>query len=161
MMNLVSICTADQCLCFGYIPVCRKYTESVDFQDIAHGFSGYCPWIQWTVRTMDLSGQSPRYSQWTIPWAHWTKSKVQWTMSMGSLDKVQSKVDIVHGQCPVCLEYLDFVHCVHCVHGHCPLIPWTNSRQTGQCPLNPRPPWTLSMDTESMEWTFYRLVYSK
>ena len=100
------------------------WTLSMDFLDIAHGFPGHFPWSQWTVWTISMGsvdkvqwvqadwtvskdnihwvpGQSPWYSV-QCRWFHWTKSRVQLTLSMDivqplfkSLDEVSGTVDIV------------------------------------------------------------------
>ena len=71
--------------------------DSVDSLDNVHGFSGHCPWTQWTLSmdsedSLDIvhghPGQSPgspggRDNVHLSPWT-------DWTLSMDSRDKVQS-----------------------------------------------------------------------
>ena len=115
------------------MPICKMSTESMDSLDIVHGISGksrQSPWILWTKsREPTQTGQCP-----------WT----QWTLR---LDNVHG----LSGNCPLSpwimsVDSLDNVHGLIEKCGHCPLIPWTMSRQTGQSPLNPWTPWTLTMD---------------
>ena len=80
--------------------------------------SGHCPWTQWKVWTLSTDTLDKVLADWTMS-----------TESMGSLD-------IVHGLSG---------KCGHCPCGHYPLIPWTKSRQTGQCPLNPWALWSLDI----------------
>ena len=56
------------------------------------------------------------------PLSPWTKSNVQWAMSIGSLDKVQGTV----GHCPWTLSSLPELP------GLCPLSPWTLSTDIRQ-----------------------------
>ena len=87
-------CEMDVCIQFGWIAIilylikCRENPgkKSRDWVDIVHGFSGHCPWSQWTL-SMDwvdsvhgLSGHCP-----------WT----QWTLSMDPCSNTPA------GQCPL------------------------------------------------------------
>ena len=41
------------------------WTLSSEFMEIVHGFSGHCPWTQWTLSMDSDSGQFP-WTQWTL-----------------------------------------------------------------------------------------------
>ena len=100
-------CELGVCIQFGWIAIilykikCRENPEkkSRDWLDIAHGFSGHCPWSQWIL-----------YKDW-VDIVHGYCPWTEWTLSMDSVDISMDTVDIVHG--PSFQYFMDFLQCHH------------------------------------------------